>query len=91
MEVVIVSVVEAAAPDGVTVAGEKLHNAPEGSPEQANETVELNPLRGATEIAVVPLCPEFRLNDTGEADTEKSGKAGGELMVKVALATGLVR
>jgi hypothetical protein len=30
--VLTVSVVEAAAPNGVTVAGEKLHDAPEGSP-----------------------------------------------------------
>jgi hypothetical protein len=77
--VVTVSVVEAAEPDGVTVAGEKLHDAPEGNPEQLNETAELNPFRGATEILVVPFCPAVTLSDAGEATTEKSG--AGRLMV----------
>jgi hypothetical protein len=54
-EVAIVSVVEADAPEGVTVAGEKLHDAPVGSPEQVKETPELNPFAAVTEIAVVPL------------------------------------
>lgn len=43
------SVVEAAAPDGVTVGGEKLHDTPEGNPdEQLNDTAELNPFSGVT-------------------------------------------
>ena len=39
VEVEIVSVVEAAAPIGVTVAGEKPHVAPVGNPEQLNDVV----------------------------------------------------
>jgi hypothetical protein len=43
-EVVTVSVVVAAdGLVGVTVEGEKLHVAPEGRPEQANETAAANP------------------------------------------------
>jgi hypothetical protein len=76
--VVTVSVVEVAAPDGVTVAGAKLHNVPEGNPEQLNETAELNPFSGVTEIVAVPLCPAFMESDSGEATTEKSV---GRLMV----------
>jgi hypothetical protein len=67
-----VRVVEAVEPDGVTVAGEKPHDAPEGSPEQANETAELKPFAGVTEIDAVPLCPGVTVNDAGEAVTEKS-------------------
>lgn len=40
VEVVTVSVVVTAAPDGVTVAGEKLQDVPDDKPEQANEIVE---------------------------------------------------
>ena len=43
VEVAIVSVVGADAPEGLTVAGEKLHEAPEGRPEQLKETAELKP------------------------------------------------
>jgi hypothetical protein len=38
VEVFTVSVVEAARPDDVILAGEKLHDAPAGNPEQLNET-----------------------------------------------------
>jgi hypothetical protein len=41
-----VSVVEATAPDGVTVAGAKLHEVPAGNPEQLNETAEAKPFCG---------------------------------------------
>jgi len=47
-------VVEAVAPDGVTVAGEKLHDAPDGNPEQLNDITELKPLSGVTVIVSVP-------------------------------------
>jgi hypothetical protein len=50
-----VSVVVAAVPAGVTVAGEKLQDAPEGRPEQLNVTAELKPLAGVIDIAVVAL------------------------------------
>jgi hypothetical protein len=85
-EVATVSVVEAAAPDGVTVAGEKLHDAPAGKPEQANVTLELNPPSSCTVMVVVPLCPAWTETDAGLIATVKSGG-----MVYVALATALVR
>ena len=69
-----VSVVEAAAPDGVTVCGEKLHVAPAGNPEHANETGELNPFTGVTEIAVDALCPDWTVKAAGFGATEKSGE-----------------
>jgi hypothetical protein len=72
-EVVTVSVVDAAPPEGVTVCGKKLHVAPEGRPEQLKETAESNPFSGVTEIEVVPLCPAVMVNDAGEAATEKLG------------------
>ena len=65
--------VEATPPDGVTLPGEKLHDAPEGSPEQLNKTAALNPFSGVTETAVEPLCPPVTVNDDGEAATAKSG------------------
>ena len=58
-----VSVVEAAAPDGVTVAGEKLHDVPESNPEQTNETAELNPFSGVIEIVESSLCPVITVSD----------------------------
>ena len=67
----IVSVVLAAAPAGVTVSGEKLQVAPEGSPLHSNVTVELNPFCGATETETVPLPPSPMLSDGGVADKLK--------------------
>lgn len=46
--VVTVTVVFAMPVDGVTVAGEKLHVAPDGSPEQVKEVAALNPPDGVT-------------------------------------------
>lgn len=78
--VVKVSVVdEAAVPVGVTVAGEKLHDAPVGNPKQLNETAELNPLTSVTEMVSVPLCPAVTVIDAGEVATVKFGV--GVLMV----------
>lgn len=74
-------------PGGVTVAGEKVHEAPAGSPEQAKETGELKLFAGEIEMEVVPLCPAVTESAAGEADTEKSG--GGKLIVYIALATTL--
>jgi hypothetical protein len=76
VEVLTVSV-EASAPDEVAVRGEKLHDAPEGNPEQLNET--LKPFAGVTETVAVPLCPAVIVRDAGEIPMEKSG--GGRLMV----------
>ena len=86
-DVLTVSVVVAAPPEGVTVCGLKLHVAPEGSPEQLNETVELKPLSGVIVIVVVALSPAATVSDEGEAAMEKSGK---RLMMYVALAMALV-
>jgi hypothetical protein len=83
-----VSVVETAVPDGVTTAGAKLHEVPKSNPEQLNDTAELNPFSGVTEIVVVPLCPAAIASDGGETVTEKSCAA--ILMVYVALATALL-
>jgi hypothetical protein len=68
-----VSVVEAAAPDGFTVAGEKLHDVPGGKPAQLNETAELNPFIGVIVRATVPLCPAATVSVPGDTANEKSG------------------
>ena len=87
MDVVTVSVVEVV-PGGVTVVGEKPHEAPEGNPDvQLNDTVELKPFTGVTVTVVVPLCPPVTVNDDGDGAMEKSGG----LKVYVALATALLR
>jgi hypothetical protein len=86
--VVTVSVVVAAAgPDGVSVAGEKLHASPAGKPEHANETAEANELCGEIEIVAVPLPPAVTVIVAGAAVTEKSG---GTLITYAALATRLL-
>ena len=74
-------------PGGVKVEGEKPHDAPAGSPEQANETAEANPPCGAIEMVAAPLLPAVTVMDTGAAATAKSG---GRLMVYVALANALL-
>ena len=68
---VTVSVVEVE-PGGVTVDGEKLHEAAVGSPEHANETGEANPFAGVIEIEVVILCPAVTDSDDGDTAVEKS-------------------
>ena len=73
-----VSVVETVVPDGVTVAGEKLHDVPASNPEQLNETLEVNPFSGVIAILAFPFCPAITVRDAGDAVTEKSG---GRLMV----------
>lgn len=80
-DVLIVSVVvEAPLPEGVTVAGEKLHDAPVGSPEQVNETAEVKPFCGVTEIVTLPLCPPVTASDDGEAAMVKFGDPGGTMV-----------
>lgn len=77
--VVTVSVVVAAtAPEGVTVAGEKLQEAPLGSPEQMNVTAALKPFEAVTETVVAPLLPALTVKDPGEAVREKFGGGNGE-------------
>lgn len=66
-------VVEAVVPEGVMVAGEKLHEALVGSPEQLNVTAALKPFAAVTETVVVPLLPAVTIKDPGEAVSVKSG------------------
>ena len=73
LDAVTVSVVVIAPLDCDVNWGEKLHEAPAGKPEQVNESNELNPCRGVTEIEVVALCPPETVSDAGELATEKSG------------------
>lgn len=77
--VVTVSVVVTAVPEGVTVAGEKLHEAPVERSEQPKETAEANPFAGVTDTVVVLLCPAATVSAMGETAKEKSG--AGKLMV----------
>ena len=70
IEVETVSVVEATPPDGVTLVGEKLHDAPAGRPEQLKVTVEANPFTGVTDTVAVFGCPDEIDNDVGETPTE---------------------
>lgn len=79
-----VSIVVTVAPAGVgvTVAGEKLHDAPGGNPEQLKETAESKPFCGTTDtVAGGPLCPDATVIDVGLIEMEKSGAGGGRLMV----------
>jgi hypothetical protein len=73
--VAIVSVVAAALPVGVTVAGANVHVAPAGNPVQLNVTAALNPFAGVTEMLAVALCPAVTVSAAGEAATAKSGGA----------------
>ena len=73
--VVTVMVADATVPDGVTGVGEKVHDAPAGSPAQLNETADANPFSGATRTVAVPLCPAGMLRDVGDRAMEKLGAA----------------
>jgi hypothetical protein len=88
--VVMVSVDVATEPEGVTVAGEKVHDAHEGNPEQVREVSAANPFCGVTSTVVVPLVPAATASDAGETATEKLGEAANWPMVKLAEATALV-
>ena len=66
-------VVGAALREGVTVGGEKLHEATVGSPEQLNVTPALKPFAAVTQTVVVPLFPAVTVKDPGEAVSVKSG------------------
>ena len=60
---VIVTVVETGPPEGVTVGGEKLHEAPTGNPKQLKDTAALNPFRGVSEIDTEALSPAANVTD----------------------------
>src|ERR1039458_5761375 len=72
--VVIVSVDEAIEPEGVTVDGEKVHDAHEGNPAQVREVSAENPFCGVTSTVAVPLVPAATASDAGETSTEKLGE-----------------
>lgn len=76
LDVLTVSVVVAATPDGVTIAGEKAQVAPAGKPEQVNEAEESKPFCGVIVTVVVPLCLASTVIDAGETVIEKSGGGG---------------
>ena len=70
-----VSVVVAAAPLGVTLAGENVQLEAAGRPVQANVTVDTTPFMGITEMENVALWPAFTIAELGVADTSKSPAA----------------
>jgi hypothetical protein len=76
VEVVTVSVVEPEPPEGVTVAGEKLHEAPAGIPSQLKDTPDANELTGVTVTVASPLCPPTTVSEPGEIAMEKLGGPG---------------
>lgn len=78
-EVTTERVVLAALPEGVTVAGEKLQEAPEDRPEHVKETGESKPFAGVIESVVVAVCPAVTVSDGDATATAKSG--GGRLTV----------
>lgn len=81
--------VEMTLPDGPTVAGEKLQVAPEGSPEQANATVddEENPFSGVSVTVSVPLLPAVTVMDGAESANAKSGE---EVLPPVTVSTAVL-
>ena len=78
-----VTVVLTGAPAGVTVAGLKLHETPEGSPEQAKVTAASKPLTGATVMLAVAGVELVSVPLPGLIDSEKSG-AGAEMVTVTA-------
>jgi hypothetical protein len=70
--------VEAAAPEGVTVAGLKEQVMPKAGSEQVKLTAELNPYCGVTVSFTVPDEPEVILREAGEVPSVKFG--GGALV-----------
>jgi hypothetical protein len=74
VEAATVSVVVATSPAGVTELGENWQDAPEGNPEQLNETAAEYPFTGVTTTAAVLLCPCVTMNDVGKRLTRKVGR-----------------
>lgn len=73
VDAVMVSVVEATAPDGVRVSGAKLHEVPAGSPEQLKETTEAKPFCGTIWTVAAPLCLAVTVRVAGKIVTAKVG------------------
>jgi hypothetical protein len=72
-DVVIVRAVKATPPTGATVAGEKLHKAPEGNPVQLNVHGAENEFCVVTKTVTTPLCPAVTESVSGETATERLG------------------
>ena len=70
--VVTVSIVDALPPVGTTVAGEKMHDAPAGSPEHANVVGALNPLSVAMVTLAAFVWPALTVIVVGLIATLKS-------------------
>ena len=62
----IVIEVDTAAPDGVTVRGLKVHEAPVGRLEQAKLSVDLKPFCGVMVSASAPLLPASIVRDVAD-------------------------
>ena len=71
--VFIVRVVEAGPADRLTVPGEKLHEAPAGSPEQAKVIAELNAPFGVRSMLAEALRPAVIAREAGFARTVRLG------------------
>ena len=82
-DTVTVSFVVAAAPEGVTVAGEKPHDAPACNPEQAKETAALKPFCGVTVTVTAPLWPDATVKADGAMEMEKVGAGAIPVMVRL--------
>lgn len=73
VEVVTESNDEAVPPDGIRVSELKLHEAPEGNPEQLSDTGKANEFTGVTETVTVPLFPAVTASDPGETASVNPG------------------
>lgn len=77
--VMVMVVVTAAEPLGVTEVGEKLHVDSDGKPEHVKLTAALNPFCGVILRVAVPVLPGATLMVGLFAPTVKSGGAGGAI------------
>ena len=83
--VLMVRVVEAGAPFGVTVAGEKVQLEAAGNPLQEKLTAELMPFTGLTEMVNMADWPALMVAFVGDAETVKSPPALPTTMVTLAV------
>jgi len=83
---VIVIVVVAVAPVGVSADGENAQDAPEGNPEQLKLTVALNPPRAVSVMVSVPLDPAVTLREGLAAAIWKSELLSANVAVDVVFA-----
>ncbi len=79
-----VTVALSGAPAGVTVAGLKPHDTPEGNPEQAKATAVSKPFVGVTVMLAVAGVELVSVPLPGLIDSEKSGGGGAETVTVTA-------